>query len=43
MATKRQRARRGIDLSNEEKDIYESNTRDKIDPDQANDKYPLQL
>ena len=41
MAAKQRRARGGICLSNEEKD--ESDIRDDRDPDQANDKYPLQL
>ena len=43
MAAKRQRARGGIHLSSEEKEDYESNTRDEIDSDQADDKYLLQL
>ena len=41
MATKQCRARGRISLSREKKD--ESDTRDDTDPDQANDKYPLQL
>ena len=44
MAARRQRAKRGINLSNKEKKNYESNTKDETDPDQAgNDKNPLQL
>ena len=43
MAAKRQRARRGIDLSSEKKEDYESDTEDEMDLDQANDEYPLQL
>lgn len=44
MATKYQRIRGGISLFSEEKENYESNIRDKTDPDQpGNDKYPLQL
>ena len=43
MAARRQRARRGISLSNEEEENYEKNTGDKTDLDQAsNDKNPLQ-
>ena len=42
IATKRYRDRGGISLSNEEERNYESNTRDDTDPDQANNKYPLQ-
>ena len=41
MAAKRRRARGGISSSSEEED--ESDTGDDTDPDQANDKYPLQL
>ena len=46
MAIKQHRVRRGIDLSSEEED--ESNNRDNTDPnqanpDQANDKYPVQF
>ncbi len=36
MSAKRQRARGGRSLSNEEEKIYESNTGDKTDPNQAN-------
>ena len=44
MAVRRQRARRGISLSSKEEENYESDTRDKTDPDQAgDDKNPLQL
>ncbi len=44
MVAKCQRARRGISLSNEEEENYESNTGDETDPDQVdNDKNPLQL
>ena len=44
MAARRQKAKRGISLSNEEKENYESDTGEKTDPDQAgNDKNPLQL
>ncbi len=44
MAAKCQRARRGISLFSEEEEIYESDTENKTDPDQANDdKNPLQL
>lgn len=42
-AAKRQKTRGGISLFNEEEKDYESVTGDKIDPNQANDKYPLQL
>ncbi len=35
IATKRQRARRGISLSRKEKENYESDTGDETDPDQA--------
>ena len=38
-----QRAKGGISLSSEEKESYESDSKDEIDLDQANDKYPLQL
>ena len=41
IAAKRRRARRGISLSSEEED--ESDIGDDTDPDQANDKYLLQL
>ena len=41
MAAKRRRARGGISLSSEEED--ESDTGNDTDPDQAVDKYPLQL
>ena len=41
MAAKRCRARRRIILSSEKKD--KNDTGDDTDPDQANDKYPLQL
>ncbi len=41
---KRRKARGGISLSNEEKENYESDTRDETDPNQAgNDKNPIQL
>ncbi len=44
MAAKRRRARGGINLSNEEEENYESDTKDKTDPNQADDdKNPLQL
>ncbi len=44
IAVKRQRVKGGIRLSNKEEENYESDTRDKTDPDQANDdKNPLQL
>ncbi len=44
MAMKRQRTRGGISLSSKEKKNYESDTRNKTDPDQVNnDKNPLQL
>ena len=44
MATRRQKARKGISLSSEKEENYESDTRDKTDPDQAgNDKNPLQF
>ena len=42
MAAKRCRDREGISLSIEEEKNYESDTGDNIDPDQVNDKYPLQ-
>lgn len=38
---KLQRAKRGIGLSNEEKKNYESDSKDKTDPDQTDDKYLL--
>ena len=41
MAVKQCKARRRISSSSEEE--YKSNTRDDTDPDQANDKYSLQL
>ncbi len=37
MVAKCQRARGGISLSSKEKEIYESDTEDETDPDQAND------
>ena len=37
MAAKRQKARRGISLSSEEKENYKSNTKDETNPDQAGD------
>ena len=43
MTAKRQRIRGEISFFSEQKEDYESDTRDKIDPDQANDKYLLQL
>ena len=44
MAAKCRRVRGEISSSSEEEENYESNTRDKTDPDQVgNDKYPLQL
>lgn len=43
MATKYKRARRGINLSSEEERDYESDTRDKTDPNKGNDYYLLQL
>ena len=44
MATRHQRARRGIILSSKEEENYESDTGDEIDLDQANDdKNLLQL
>lgn len=41
IAVKLHRAKREISLSSEEED--KSNTRDDIDPDKTNDKYPLLL
>ena len=41
MATKRRKAKGRMILSNEKKD--KNNTGDNTDPDQDNDKYPLQL
>ena len=41
IAEKRRRARGGMSLSSEKED--ESNTKNDTDPDQAEDKYPLQL
>lgn len=41
ITSKQYRARGGISLSSEKKD--ESDTRNNIDLDQVNDKYPLQL
>lgn len=43
MAAKLQRAREGVSLSSKEKKNYESDTKDEIDLNQANNKYPLQL
>ncbi len=44
MVAKCQRARGGINSSSREEENYESNTRDKTDPDQAgDDENPLQL
>ena len=44
IAARRQRTRRRISLSSEKEENYESDIRDKTDPDQAgNDKNPLQL
>lgn len=43
IAAKRWRARRGVSLFNKEERNYESDTRDKTDLDQVNDKYLLQL
>ena len=44
MAARRQKAKRGISLSNEEEENYENDTGDETDPDQANnDKNLLQL
>ena len=44
IAVKRWKARKEISSYNKEIENYESDTRDKIDPDQAsNDKNPLQL
>ena len=44
MTAKCRRARGGISLSNEEEKNYESDTRDKTDPNQVgNNKNPLQL
>ena len=42
MAAKHRKDRREISLSSEEKGNYESNTKDDTDPDQADNKYPLQ-
>lgn len=42
MAAKRRRNRREISLSSEEERNYESNTKKDTDPEQADDKYPLQ-
>ena len=41
MTAKRRRNRRGISLSIEKKKNYESNTEDDMDPNQADNKYPL--
>ena len=44
MATKRQRAREEISWSSKKEENYESDTRNKTDPNQAsNNKNPLQL
>ncbi len=44
MIAKHQRTRGGISLFSEEKENYESDTGDKIDPDQVgNDENPLQF
>lgn len=43
IATKRQRIRKRISLSNKEEESYKSNIGDEMDPDQANDEYSLQL
>ena len=41
MVIKRQRAKRGLSLSNEEKEDFKSDNGDEINLDQADDKYPL--
>ena len=41
IAAKRQKVRRGTSLSSKEEESYKSNTKNKIDPDQANNEYPL--
>lgn len=43
IAAKWQRVREGINLFSEEKKIYESDTKDKIDLDKVDDEYLLQL
>ena len=42
MVAKCQKARGGIGLSSKKEGNYENDTRNKTDPDQVNDKYPLQ-
>ena len=41
LAVKYQRPKRGIRLFSEKKEDYESDTKDKMDPNQANCDYPL--
>ena len=41
IAAKCQKAKRRISLFSKKKGDYKSDTKDKIDLDQANDKYPL--
>ena len=43
LAAKHCRARKGISLSSTENGNYENDIEDDTDPDQADDKYPLQL
>lgn len=43
ITTKQKRAKEGINLFSEKKESYKSNTKDKIDLNQANDKYLLQF
>ena len=43
MATKRCRDRGGISLSSGKEENHKTDTRDDTNPDQAKDKYPLQL
>lgn len=43
IGAKRQSSRKGICLSNKEKEDYEGDTRDKKDPDQSNNQYMLQF
>lgn len=43
IVTRRQKVREEISLFNEKKKNYVSNTRDEIDPDQADNKYLLLL
>lgn len=43
MIAKRHRNKRGISFFSKKEENYENNIRDDINPDQANNKYPLHL